>query len=146
MPRESRAPTLGAHHVRRAASTPGIGTHRADRITDVVADIVLALVSFLLIIVVAGGVHGPVRYIPALIFALFVPGRVVVGYWPALPDEARLAVTVAISVALCTTLATLAVVVRLPDVLFVFFLLAVPSTVVLSARARHFYNARRLNG
>jgi hypothetical protein len=146
MQRESRPPVAGARHAQRVPKTPLIGGFQVGSMTDAVANILLAVLSFLLIIVVACGVHGPVRYVPALIFALFVPGRVVVGYWSSLPAEARLPVTVAVSVALCTTLAALAVLLRISDVLVVFFLLSVPSTIVLSARARHFYAARRPNG
>jgi hypothetical protein len=146
MQRESRAPRAAPQHVRRRPKTPLIGALQVARFRDAVVNAALAVVSFWLIIVVAVGFHGPFRYLPALVFGLFVPGRVAVGYWTTLPEEARLPVTVAISLALCTTLATLAVAVRVSDVLSVFYLLAIPSIIILSARALQFYNARRLDG
>jgi uncharacterized membrane protein len=113
---------------------------------EAVIYVVLAAVCILLVLFAVAGVKGPPRYILALVFVLFIPGWVAVGFWAGLPREARFPVTVGASIALCIASATAGVVLDGHHLMLVFYVLAVPSALILFIRALWTRQSLRSNG
>lgn len=70
-----------------------------------VLDAASAGVTAALLILAAAGVAGPARLLLALAFVTFVPGWALLGHLPLAHGVALLALVVALSLTICTTLA-----------------------------------------
>ena len=61
-----------------------------------------------LAVLIAVGVHGPLRVVMAFVFAMLAPGWVVTGYLCSLPLYARVVASVGASIGICITVTSIA--------------------------------------
>ena len=96
-------------------------------------DVAGATVAVILLALVAGGATGPARILLALAFTTFVPGWAILDWVPIGHGMTRVALAVAVSLALCTGAAQAVLWLHVWQPLAVFYVLAPLSAAALLA-------------
>ena len=100
--------------------------------SEVIDSAALAVTS-VLVVLVAFGVAGPLRGLLALVFFAFVPGWAVVTNWTSAAQLSRIALSVLLSLSICTTVATLALWLHFWDPFVLFYVAALASAAAITS-------------
>ena len=113
-------------------------TDRDTTIPSNVIDIAALVLIVVLVVVISLGPSGPIRGVLALGFLTFVPGWAVVTHWASGARLSRIALSVLLSLSICTACATISLWLHVWQPLVLFYVLAIASSIAIVARlVRH---------
>ena len=98
-----------------------------------VIDSAALTVTVVLVALVGLGVTGPLRGMLALVFLTFVPGWAVVTNWTSAARLSRIALSVLLSLSICTAAATMTLWLHLWNPLVLFYVMALASAAAILA-------------
>jgi comEA protein len=132
-------PAPGAGKARRRGSSPSGSevTEAPDRrfapVRSEVVDAAALAVIVVLAVLVGLGVHGPIRGALAIVFFTFVPGWAIVTNWRSPARFSRAALSVLLSLAICTAVATTALWLRFWSPVGLFYVTASACAVAITS-------------
>jgi uncharacterized membrane protein len=107
-------------------AAPALARQRAE-----ILDVLAGLVAVALLVLVFADRLGTARMMLAVLFAFFVPGRAIVSNWPRMADWSGIGMSVALSIAALTLLATVSLWARIWHPLALFQIEAAASLIAL---------------